>query len=281
MFAVKRQICLVACLILLAVAPAQAAFVVGGFDATRAGVANVINGIYSEDTIAATVDSFPGMTFAATPKLTPEFLSGINVLVLTPASSETKAITALSASEQAALLDFVKAGGSALLICELTTFLPASQSFLSPFGVTAIDDNVTGLITTETTQPSHPVVNGPFGAVPGALMYGAVKFSNVGPYAQTIMTNSANGDSVLAVIESHALGPNSGRVVMIADGSVFIDGNNGGLFGVQEHRSLFLNSINFLAVPEPSTLTLLGIAAAISAVGVTTRRIKSRAKPNR
>lgn len=254
----------VGCLLASSCSHAQAALIVGAFDASRAGDANVITGIFSEDSIAALSANFPGTDYTSAPELTPKFLAGIDILVLTPASSQTTAITPLSVSEQSALLDFVKAGGSALLIGDgVYPFITVTQSFMAPLGVTFGDDFLTGPLYVESVAALHPVMNGPFGEVPAAIVYGSGQFTNLGPYATPLAEIAANQTPVFAAIERQALGPTSGRIVLIGDTTPFIDEDNGGFFGLQEHRSLFLNSINYLATPEPSSLVLLGIAGGV------------------
>jgi hypothetical protein len=260
---------------MMAVAEARGGLVVGAFDASRAGDANITAGIYSVDCMSALTTNFPGTTFATSPTLTPEFLSGVDILILHPAKSDVAAITPLSGSEQTALVNFVKAGGRALLLAEgEDPFIPVAQTFMSPFGVTLVDDGLKGLRLSDSVAPTHPVMNGPFGEVDQVLNYGIGVFSDLGPYASPLAVLETNGSVVYAAIEAGALGPNSGRVVLMGDSTPFFDQDNGGFFGEGPHEDLFLNTIDYLATPEPSTLTLLGAAGAMGGVIAGIRRIR-------
>ena len=84
------------------------------------------------------------------------------------------------------------------------------------------------------------------------------------------------GNIVLAAIESGSLGPNSGRVVLMTDSTQFFDEDDGGFFAAEQHQHLFLNSIDYLATPEPSTLTLVGVAGAMGGLLAGLRRIRPR-----
>lgn len=265
------------CVLLLATTVAQANLVVGAFDSTRAGDANITGGIYSVDCMAALSANFPGTTFATAPTLTPEFLSGVNILMLHPAKTPTSAITPLSASEQSALLNFVKAGGSAFLLAEgEDPFIPVAQSYMSVFGVTIVDDGLKGLRFIDSIAPTHPVLNGPFGEVTQILGYGMGVFSDLGPYASPLAALETNGAILLAAIERGALGPNSGRVVLMGDSTQFFDADDDGFFLPGPHEDLFLNTINYLATPEPSTLTLVGIAGVVGGAIAVRRRVSGR-----
>ena len=106
------------CLAALIHSTAIASFVVGGFNSNRGGLANVANGIYIDDAHAALFNNFDVDGIVSTSTLTPEFLAGVDVLILAAAKTDSIPIVPLSVDEQSALLEFVKAGGSALLVGE-------------------------------------------------------------------------------------------------------------------------------------------------------------------
>lgn len=263
----------VGCLLAASCSQAQAAFVVGAFDSTRAGDGNLFNGTYSEDAIAALSESFPGTTYTAAPELTPAFLAGVDILILAPAKGPSTAISPLSVAEQSALLDFVTAGGRALLFGE-RNFSLITQSYMGPLGVSFANNDAAGVFLVDPSPPVHAVFNGPFGEVAQAIFYSAGIFTDLGPNAIEIAFNTTNAAPVMAAIESHALAPNSGRVVLISDSTPFFDTADGGLFDVQEHRDLFLNSIHYLATPEPSSLALLCIAGGFAGLSLGVRRAR-------
>src|ERR1700678_4409611 len=77
---------------------AVASTVVGGFDPARGGFESLAA---PEDTALANDISgaFPGTTFSFTSTLTSSFLSGVNVVILGVATTNSSAVTPLSSSE--------------------------------------------------------------------------------------------------------------------------------------------------------------------------------------
>lgn len=258
---------------------AEAGLVIGTFDSTRATDANLANGVLAEDMRASLASHFPGSSFSTAPSLTSSFLSKVNILAITSAKDGTLPITALSSSEQTALLSFVKAGGSAFLIAEgYSPYIPAAQSMVGPFGLTIADDGLTGVLHSTPTALTHPVIHGPFGDVTDIYDYGSGVFTNLGLYAHSLAKMDAKNLPVLAAIEKNALGPGSGRVVLMTDASPFADDADEGAFSL--HETLFLNTIQYLATPEPSGLALAGIAGGVGALltGVRTMRRSRRSR---
>jgi hypothetical protein len=251
---------------------ALAGLVVGGFDGTRAGSDNIIDGSSANNAVASLLEHFPDTSLVGTPQMTPAFLEGVDILVLTPAAT-------LSAAEQAAFLGFVNNGGRALLLADgYGDYFDRSLSYLEPLGVWYDRLPTRDVIKTLPIAPSHPVIDGPFGVVAEVYVANAGMFTGLGPYAHSLIEIPATSKSVFAVIEQGALGPNSGRIAMFADSNAFLDPENGGSFFTESHIALFLNSINFLAVPEPSSLTLVGAACAMGGVFAGLRRIRMTSK---
>jgi hypothetical protein len=269
-------------LIACALRPAEASFVVGTFDSTRSSTANPITGLFTSDAITSLNANFPGTTFVAAPTLTPAFLAGVDVLFIGSADTDAIGIAPLSVAEQTALFDFVQAGGRGFLVVDgFSPFIAAAQSMVAPFGMTIVDDGLTGVLGVTPTTPAHPVIDGPYGDTTAIPMFGAGVFTNLGPYATTLATLNATGQPVLAAIEAQALGPNSGRVVMITDSHPFVDAALGGGFALNE--TLFLNTFEYLRVPEPGGQTLaalgaggIGLAAIFGARRRRRRRLRDR-----
>ncbi|HEY4311258.1 MAG TPA: PEP-CTERM sorting domain-containing protein [Pirellulales bacterium] len=244
--------------------------VIGTWNSTRAGIANIPTGEFSTQAVASLETNFPGMSFKTTTTLTPQFFQGVNMLFIDTAQTDSVPITPLSSSEQSALLNFVKGGGSAFLLTEgYAPFVQASQSVLAPFGITIADDNLDGLMAGNPVNEPNPIFDGPYGSTASILLYGAGDYPNLGPHATSLADNAINGLPVMAVIPPHALSPTSGAVVMVADSTSFIDVAAGGAF--TEFEPLFLNTVTYLTTPEPGSLALALLGGAVL-VGVAGRR---------
>lgn len=164
-----RRYC-VGCLGLLvvsAVAPERAAaFMVGGFDASRGGFESLAPG--EDSALASDIQTaYPGTTFQFSNTLTPAFLGGVNVVILGVATTDLSAITPLSSAEQSALLGFVLHGGTALIFTDNSGFSfdapEANASLVAPFGVT-VTGNLAGNLTAPIINPTGPLTS-PFGPV--------------------------------------------------------------------------------------------------------------------
>lgn len=245
------------------------AVVVGVFDASRAGEANLVTGLFTTQVRASTLAHFPGTTFATTPTLTSAFLSGVNVAILASPNNDG-GITPLSAGEQTALLNFVKGGGTALILADAYSSVSSSQSLVAPFGMTIVDDGVSGLQMGTIQNPSHPIFNGPFGVQSQIGVLGAGVFTNLGPYAASLAKMNSTNLPIVAAIERNAISAGSGRVLIYSDASLFADPIADGFFS--EAETLYLNSFQYL-IPEPSSYVLAGLGmAVVGYLGVKRRR---------
>ena len=169
----------------------------------------------------------------------------------------------LSAAEQTALFEFVAAGGSAVIATQDGG--DGANALVAPFGM-----SVTGAlqgVQTDTIPKgtSHAVVNGPFGTARYLKTSAAAWFSELGPYATSLVRSSVNQQPLLAAIEADAVRPGSGRVVLLSDANPFGDANDA--FGCgstsrflffPEHEELFLNIMAWIS-PNASS----GEAAAL------------------
>jgi hypothetical protein len=258
-----------ACVFSSIAATTCSAVVVGVFDASRAGEANLATGSFATQVRASTLSHFSGTTFATTPTLTSAFLSGVNVAII--ASPKTSGgITPLSASEQTALLNFVKGGGTALLLADTYSSVSSSQSIVAPFGMTVVDDGLEGLQMGTIQNPSHPIFNGPFGVQSQIGVLGAGVFTNLGPYAASLAKMNSLNLPIVAAIERNAINAGSGRVLIYSDASLFADPITDGFFS--EAETLYLNSFAYL-IPEPSSYVMAAVGIfAVGAIGFKRRR---------
>ena len=228
---------------------------VGGFDVARGGAESITTDAPLQSAISA---AFPGATFSGTSTLTPGYLASINGLIIGVGTGNTTATAPLSSAEQAALVNFVKGGGNALLFTDNDTFAASAptvnNSFVSPFGL-ATTGTLGGFQATTIVNGSNPVVSGPFGVATGFTNDFPGWFSSIGT-AQELMMLNANGQPVLAVLMPGALGAGSGAVIFFGD-STWLD-----LFqGDTNDTILTLNSLALHGTgttPEPSSIALFG-----------------------
>lgn len=237
---------------------------IGGFDGSRGGTQSLVDSASMLDVRAAIFATFPGAVLSGAPELTPAYLDTVEMVLLGVGfGGGDTPITPLSAAEQQALRDFVDAGGSAFIFSDNDTFAgpasdPANESLLDPFGLDTTG-NVDGAAPITVSDPSHPIVDGPFGSIAAATLAFAGWYDELGP-SVPIATLDANGEPVLAVIEKDALAPGSGLVVLLADCTILLDG-----FGTNETNTLILNSIDAAMPPPCSSVPAVGCVAAAKA----------------
>lgn len=212
--------------------------------------------------------SYPGAGFVALPELTSESLTGDVFVSGLVAQNQN-----LSESEQTALFDFVSDGGAALIFAELDTFLSASNSLVSPFGVVFGEESFANPVTATFTDTTHPISDGPFGSIGSFLEAFVTSVSDLGPNATSIATNLL-GDT-LAVIPRGALSAQSGPVVIFSDSSLFSD-VSAGHFTFADNAMLFGNTIAFV-VPEPGAAATALALIGLSVIGWRGRNARSTA----
>jgi hypothetical protein len=219
--------------------------VIGCFDTNRAGVFSPSAGSSMTSFRANIAANFPGATFQSTNLLTSSFLSSINLLVITAVGGNTSGITPLNAAEQGALTNFVLAGGAALLCADNDIqFQPASQSMVQPFGLDCTG-NLPNSVVATITNLTHPVTDGPFGAVTSYTVASYPGwFDILGPYAVGIATLNPNGEVSLAAIAPGVLSGTSGGVVFFSDSTI-----NDGSF-TNTLPTLVDNAVDFVLAPS-------------------------------
>jgi len=157
-----------------------------------------------------------------------------------------------SSDEQDALLNFVAAGGGALILLESQQY-PGSQRLLDPFEVRL--ENATWLET--NTNPvvdsgAHPITAGPFGTITRVKSDFSGWFTDLGPHASPLVILAPVGQPFLATIERDALGLGSGPVLLSADLNWLADLPVGHeedryfFFRESPHEDLFLNVLSWL-----------------------------------
>ena len=212
---------------------------VGGFNSVRGGEESIETNTGLQNLITA---QFPGTTFSGARKLTPQYLSTISHLIIGVGTSCCTG-TKLSVAEQHALVDFVVAGGTALLFGDNDSSneiaRQANRSFMAPFGL-----SMTGTLVAEQpstiVNSSNPVVTGPAGTATGFDTNYPGWFSRLGS-ATKIAVLTANNKPSLAFLPPGALGTGSGAVVFFSDANC-IQVGSGGINSANDNI-LILNSL--------------------------------------
>ena len=245
---------------------ARGGIVVGSWDTTRGGGGSVASGSLYTDLHNDILSTFPGSSFVSMSTLSAANLAGVQVLIIGSATGNTTDTTALSSSEQSALLTFVQNGGSAIISVDNDTFAgggtsAVNNSYISPFGLHVTGTGFGGQLAT-VTNTSSPVTNGPFGLVSSIQTSFPGWFDNLGSNAHSLATLNFNSQPMLAVINPGALGLGSGGVVIYSD-TILADG----LYNAADNQTLARNSLAFLSstsVPEPSSLVLAGVSILVA-----------------
>lgn len=228
--------------------------VVGGWDVTRGGQYSVAEGSKVATIRSSLLSMFPGTTLTGSPTLTPAYLSTLDSIILTSASSDSSAVSPLSLAEQTALRNFVLSGHRALILGERSDFSAATNATLvDPFGV-HISGTAMGHFPASPINPlGNPIMNGPFGVVGPLTTINPGWFDTPLSGAQDLAHLDFNNQPILALFDTGAFGPGSGSVIVSADSDLYT-----------ENPLLIVNTFSYLvAVPEPSTMQLGVIAIVV------------------
>ncbi len=247
-------------------APAAGDLVIGSFDVARGGCASLVGGSCFDEMRAAILSGFPGTVMVAAPVLTPQFLAGVDVVVLSSATGGTSAITPLSAAEQSALASFVRNGGSAILLTDNDTFAgpasdPANQSLVDWLGIDVVGTGAPWPQTATVAAPAaSPITSGPFGTVTTWNVGWTGWFGSLPASAISLATVNQTGLAGLVTVPRHTLAACSGLVVVSADVTTFSDGFFTAAAG---SKAILLNALAL--VDQPSCIA--GLCGDIDADG--------------
>ncbi len=235
---------------------------IGAFDGSRGGLFSLSNGSNAAAMNALIQSSFSGATITGTSTLTSAFLSTVDVVWLNSVSGNTSATAALTASEQAALLAFVQSGGHAMLFGENGAF--DDESLLDPFNATT-SGTLTEAQTGTITNSSHPLTNGPFGAVTTLQGFFPGNLTDLGIATALGKWSSGNGTNV-AVLDPGVLSASSGRVVLLADVNFYADQLNSA-----DNKKLLLNALASMIPASSVTLSFAGTANEMQPISVSVK----------
>ena len=235
-------------LILAGAAPAMAQNRIGCWDMTRAGQASMVGGSYLSQFSSAVTAAFPGMKLSPTSTLTSSYLSTLDVLIIVDGTGGNSATTPLSSAEQTALLNFVQAGGRALIFTDNDTFTSnastVNNSYINPFGVSSTGTlNGNPFNVTVTNPAASPITNGFMGMVNSYYTGWPGWYNRLGSYASSLGTLDANGETALAVIPPGTINSGSGAVVLFSDSTYLYNG-----YWNSTMQALTLNAIAYAAL---------------------------------
>lgn len=245
---------------------------IASFDAARGGEGALATASQAAGIRADISAALPGATYVQYNSLVTLSTASADVVVLNSVfTGSGGGITPLSSAEQAALTNFVRAGGAAILLGDNPSFTAASSSFLNPFGFTETGD-APGISTAtlSTVAGGNPLAGGPAGTVSafdvrfyrflsGSLPTGAVPLATVG------------SSLVGAYLPEGAFAPGAGEVFAFSD-SLYYDtpaGTNSNRAVVNAIRAAGTVAV----VPEAGTGAFLGSGlTALVAGGLLVRR---------
>jgi hypothetical protein len=127
-----------------------------------------------------------------------------------------------------------------------------NPTLINPFGLDINGDLIGHLSATVTSPLANPITSEPFGQVTSLLTINPGWFDVLGS-AHSLATLDVNGQSMLAFLESGALGPGSGAVILSADSDAYL-----------RNLTLIDNTFAYLLapVPEPSSFILAALGLA-------------------
>jgi hypothetical protein len=260
--------CCAAWLLFPTVAGAQ--LVIGGWDSARGGNNNIVDGSATGGFRSAVAQSFPGATIAGTDTLTAEYLTSVNVLVLSSVMDGADAATPLTTSEQSALRSFVLDGGRLIVLTGNNTFAGPStnqsnDSFLYPFGFD-VTNTINGDQNSTVPNPDgSPVTRGPYGYVSSWTSYYPGYFDQIGIGGTTLSTLDSDAEPSLEAVAPGALAPGSGGIALFSDWLPLTSAAG------TPDMNLIMNAISWDPAPAPPG-ALVALIGACSALPLLRRR---------
>jgi hypothetical protein len=206
----------------------------------------ILGGNFAEMRSTLTTN-FPGTTFTSLPTLTLS-LGSYDLIVLTRFNAQS-----LQTAEQTAIRNYVLGGGNLLYVGEAFAGV-SNDTFTLPFGIAMVPDTTTNipLAFATYTNPTHPFLNGPFGAPPnppsGSV---AAQITTLGPTVEMARWNG--GGVAISAFDRNTIGPGAGFGIFLTDVNMMTPGRY-----APEVDPMVSNA---LATPEPSTVVCLAFGA--------------------
>lgn len=160
-----------------------------------------------------------------------------------------------TSAEVERIVDFVEDGGGLLIMGDLLAAPNANiQSVASEFGITLGVSNLNPTEIYTSEYADHPIFDG----VDEIFMYAAAELSTESP-AIPIAWQEEMGKAIAAAAQY-----GQGRVVAIGDCSMWSWVNiYEERFTTADNAQFAVSTFNYLAIPEPATILLLGLGAVL------------------
>lgn len=237
---------------------------IGSFDLARGGQVSIRDGAYAASYRSAITSAFPQAVFTAASVLTSNYLATARFAVLVSASDMNAAITPLTSDEQAALVQYVRQGGSAFIMTDNDVFGGsgsdyANDSLLDPFGLNAAVTLYNSASPVSVADPSlSPCTQGPYGTLTHYNLYFPGAFASIGPAVALGGLQDLYGIPALAWIPPGAMGASSGFALFSSDVQppTVLTLNALAAAGFTSNVTHFAASLALRAVAAPATNTL-------------------------
>jgi hypothetical protein len=182
--------------------------------------------------------------------------AGYNVIVVCLGSAWS---SVYSPAEVTRITNFVNNGGGLLIMGENTDCPNANiQPVASPFGVSLGLSYITPFEVYTSNLAAHPIFDG----VSQIYMQAAGEIS-ASAYSSVVAWQEGTGKALVA-----AGTYGNGRVVTLGDYNIFAQNEYYDLVG---NRQFSINTFEYLTVPEPATIALLGLGSLLT---ITKRKLQ-------
>ncbi len=232
---------------------------IGGFNTTRGGAMSLAGGSDVMLLSSSIQIAFPSCTVTGTSTLTDSYLAGVDVLFLASGKKHAGAsnmITALSAAERGALLNYVASGKGVIVAIDNSDFQAANQSILSAFALTSSGKLGASEPMSMGDTAESAITNGRFGTVTSVPTYWPGVIDNAS--SDRVVGRFNSGATGLAVIPRGAISAGSGPVVIVTDMSMLTN-----TYLANNAMTLMLNTIVDMAGYCTSDFDLDGFVNAL------------------
>ena len=241
---------------------ASAAPRIASFDAARGGEGSLSTSSLAAGIRADIATYLPGTTYVSFNSLATLSIANADVVVLNSVfNGAGTSITPLSAIEQTALANFVRAGGAAILLGDNPGFITGTTSFFSPFGFAQTGDGPTVASASLTAvSGGNPLASGAAGNVSAFDVRFFSYLSTPLPTGAVSLAGQA-GTPVAAYLPQGIFSAGSGEVFAFSDSLYYNTpaGNAANLAVVNAISAAGVPAV----VPEANTFALIGMSVPV------------------